>query len=336
MLIFSGCGGSGGSDTDDHKKKNDPPTDNGGRIEDPPINDGDTTEDPPIDDGDTVEDPPIDDGDTVEDPPVIETIIVEDTNPQALKNMDIVESSGLAFSTRDPEILWTHNDHGNSAILYAFDLQGNDLGTISFLFTGVLSIDWEDMAAFEMDGNHYLIIGEVGDNNKRRNTVWLYILLEPEVLPQSQIFPEWEIEFTYPDGPQNCEGIAVDPVERYIYLINKTASTNCWIYRVPLDPPLDGQSIIAEKVTQPGISMATAMDIHRDQALILTPSSVQLYQKQPGKTWQETFGRMSKNLILNIPELVDPEGATFSPDGSQIFITSEKKLPTPLVKINLP
>jgi hypothetical protein len=56
---------------------------------------------------------------------------------------ELVEASGLIVSRRDPEILWTHNDSGDTSRLFALDRDGAALGTWSF---DLPDSDWEDLA----------------------------------------------------------------------------------------------------------------------------------------------------------------------------------------------
>jgi len=77
----------------------------------------------------------------------------------------ISEASGIAASRSNPDVLWTHNDGGDSPRLFAFNTQGKHLGVYSI--AGVSNRDWEDMAIGPgpIDGQQYLYIGEIGDND---------------------------------------------------------------------------------------------------------------------------------------------------------------------------
>jgi hypothetical protein len=43
---------------------------------------------------------------------------------------EIPEASGLAVSRRDPGLLWSHNDSGNAAVLFALDTAGTLRGHV--------------------------------------------------------------------------------------------------------------------------------------------------------------------------------------------------------------
>src|ERR1043166_5618878 len=46
-----------------------------------------------------------------------------------IKSPDITEASGLAASRCQPDVLWTHNDSGDDAYVYALKPTGESLGT---------------------------------------------------------------------------------------------------------------------------------------------------------------------------------------------------------------
>ena len=147
-----------------------------------------------------------------------------------LTNKKINESSGLACSRRRRNVFWTHNDSGDKPRIYAFNNKGKDLGT--FDIAGAQAIDWEDMASVRLGKTPYLLLADVGDNNTRRKNCTLYFVKEPD-LPagrkpvQGKVKVARTIRFKYPDGPQNCEAVAIDPTTRTVYIIAKAATGIC-------------------------------------------------------------------------------------------------------------
>ena len=131
---------------------------------------------------------------------------------------NIHESSGLAASQIDQEVLWTHNDSGDSPTLYALDMEGKKLCDCKI--EGAKHVDWEDMASFRLEGKPHLLIGDVGDNGRTRKEVHLYVVPEPAANDQKATAKR-TIRFTYESGPQDCECVAVDPLDSTILLIAK-------------------------------------------------------------------------------------------------------------------
>jgi hypothetical protein len=127
----------------------------------------------------------------------------------AFDSRDISESSGVAVSRRHPGLLWTHNDSGHDPILYAVDLQGQEVGR--FIVTGAKAVDWEDIAlGLCPDSDETcLYIGDTGDNGERRNHVSLYIVREPGEVGGRRTVGARRIRLSYPDGPHDVEALGV-------------------------------------------------------------------------------------------------------------------------------
>src|SRR5512134_1085479 len=78
-----------------------------------------------------------------------------------LLDAQLAEISGLAASRRHRDVLWLHDDGGNPARLFAVTTGGDRMAALRV--DGVTKTDWEDMAAFRLDGRDYLLIADVGD-----------------------------------------------------------------------------------------------------------------------------------------------------------------------------
>ena len=96
-----------------------------------------------------------------------------------LANRRIGESSGLAASRLRDGVFWTHHDSCDRARIYAFDKTGRDLATV--LVSGPAARDWEDIALFTISGESFLLIGDIGDNDRNRRQCVLYLLKEPVI-----------------------------------------------------------------------------------------------------------------------------------------------------------
>ena len=58
----------------------------------------------------------------------------------------------------------------------------------TFRLEGVPKTDWEDIAAFELDGRTYLLVADTGDNGGLRKTLQLHVVEEPA--PDRERAPE--------------------------------------------------------------------------------------------------------------------------------------------------
>src|SRR5882757_10862027 len=64
-----------------------------------------------------------------------------------IQDKDVEEASGIAASRCAPDVYWTHNDSGDEAFIYAFNLKGEKIGT--WRVPNAKNEDWEDIAAFK-------------------------------------------------------------------------------------------------------------------------------------------------------------------------------------------
>ena len=62
-----------------------------------------------------------------------------------VENSAINEASGLAAGINNPNMLWTHNDSGDSARLFLLDEYGRFQA--QFKLEGISNRDWEDIAS---------------------------------------------------------------------------------------------------------------------------------------------------------------------------------------------
>lgn len=254
------------------------------------------------------------------------------------------ETSGLAASRRTPGLLWTHDDSGGEPVLHAVEENGRRRGSVKLI--GVRNEDWEDVAACELDGKPWLLVGDVGDNDAKRPHVVVHALEEPKtehLIPQGDLSlkPAFSIRIVYPDGPRDCESVAVDAAERMVYLLTKRDPVPR-LYRVPFAATSGNRATLAEFVgTVPHIPQPTAlqrgikghlgrrraevcaMDFAADarSAVVLTYGAVLYFEKSPDQSWMQALAQRPQ--LLPAHDLPQAEAACFSPDGAKIYVASE-------------
>ncbi len=101
------------------------------------------------------------------------------------------ESSRLV--SIQPDIIWSHNDAGNTNQLFRVDTLGNILRTINV--ENVKNIDWEDLTR-DSQGNFF--INDAGNNDNIRQNLAIHFLPNPELNP-SVNQPAQNIHFYLPD-----------------------------------------------------------------------------------------------------------------------------------------
>lgn len=254
-----------------------------------------------------------------------------------LGNPEITELSGLAQSTRTPGVFWALNDSGDAARVFAFDRLGRSLGEAAV--RPAFNLDWEDMASYATDDGHFLLMADVGDNDAIRPFVNLYIAPEPELMPATgSLTVSTELTVVYPDGARDCEGVAVDPEERAVYLLSKRDPLPR-LYRVPLDatPVLPTTAEYLGEITslplpntgqlEPAGSITnvspTGFSISVDgrHALIVTLEHSYRYTRQAGQTWLDALNTTPE--IVDVPDYAQIESGEFIGSGPAFLIGSE-------------
>ncbi len=179
---------------------------------------------------------------TVSSPPVVaaqsvQPTVFEETGTFGAGYLN--ESSGVAVSRLQPGVLWTHNDSGDRALIYATNLEGADLGR--FRVRGADSEDWEDIALGpcpdDSDDSACLYIADTGDNEGKRSRGVIYVVAEPEVSSETtdvetRTERAHQLRIRYPDGPKNVEALAVTPGGD-VLLITKGSRGPVLLYTIP-------------------------------------------------------------------------------------------------------
>jgi hypothetical protein len=251
-----------------------------------------------------------------------------------LENPQINESSGLACSRLADGVFWTNNDSGDRPRVFAFNLKGENLAEVSI--PGAAAVDWEDMCSFDLDGKSYLLLADAGDNDARRKSCTLYLVEEPKIDPAKRNVSltaplASKIEFTYEDGPRDCEAVAVDPTTRTVLLIDKRVNRK--VYSLPIPKPLvKSSTLTARCIGKLSLGWVTAMDVSPDgrQMIALTYLSAYEYTRRRGQTWTQAF--QSEPRTISVPGRQQGESVCYGRDGKTLYLTSEKT-PTPLLEL---
>ncbi|MCA9189651.1 MAG: hypothetical protein R3E01_28875 [Pirellulaceae bacterium] len=239
----------------------------------------------------------------------------------------IVESSGLAVSRHSDDVLWTHNDSGDKPRLFAFDRAGRHLGELNV--NGVRrAIDWEDIAAFELDDKPWLLIADVGDNSSSREYSLLYLCVEPKEANGS-VDVDQTVRFAYDNGPHDCEAVAFDTTSRSIMFISKSWQPWCEVYVLPLPDKSEEGIVTARQIARLPIPGVTAGDISPDGQRLILLSYGKGYEfvREKDENWAETLSR--PGTIVELPVRKQGEAICYDRQGKSLYLTSERR-PSPL------
>ena len=257
----------------------------------------------------------------------------------AITDKALKEISGIAPGRVTPGVWWVHNDSGGAARLYAINSEGKLLG--SFNVSGAKNKDWEDIAGGPgRGGAPALYIADIGDNGASRDDLVVYRVKEPRLTPGAKsqsTEPAEAFPFRYPDGRHNAEAIFVDPESGRPYIVTKTQTSRCGVYRFPL-PLRPGQSVMLEEVK--GESIASIAQLRLVTGAAASPdgrrvgvrtyfSAVEL-RRAPGRGFEAVF---SAELVpIRLPLEQQGEAIAYTADGKAIVTTSEK-LPAPIYQM---
>ena len=247
------------------------------------------------------------------------------------------EISGMAASRSHADVLWMLNDGGNDAAVYAVSRRGRVLAR--FEVQGVANTDWEDLAAFDMDGQHYLLVADTGDNGGLRRTLQLHVLAEPQTLEDGVLKPAWSIAFRWPDGPRDSEAVAVDSTAGQVLLLSKKRRPP-ELFTVPLKPAT--RRVVALQlgrlrgIPQPTAQerkarhsraalkgLVTAADVSPDglRLAVMTYHDLAVYTRAPGEPWAKAVARPPQ--VHALPWLPQAEAMGWSAGGRGLFATGE-------------
>ncbi len=244
----------------------------------------------------------------------------------SVKDGSIRENSGTVQSRRLDEGLWVHNDSGDSARLFLLDKEGTTRNIL--IVEGANARDWEDMAAFDHRGIPMLVVGDVGDNRSRRESVQLYFFEEPMLSAEISVHaePVWaKLDVTLEDGAVDCESVAVDTSRGVVLLIEKSRGGSASVYEVALPRFAGSHSVIARKLSSIPVSMATGADISPDGSRLIIGTYLLAYEflRQDGETWKEALAKTPRSLPLPIRK--QGESICYLEDGESLAVGSEGK-----------
>jgi len=229
----------------------------------------------------------------------------------------IKESSGVVGSRRYTNVYWTHNDGGGpkKQVLYAIDRGGDTRA--SFPVIDVTLHDWEDIA---IDDAGHLFIGDIGNNDSKRDALAVYEIDEPN--PQASAGPispkrAWNLRF--PQAPFDCESLFVWKDQGYV--ISKVFDkAHAQIFRFPLketDRPLTLELVATTKIESP----VTGADISAHGTLLgLVAKNGAYVVRIDGDVAHVTKTKPHHTKLKNM----HIEGCCFVPEG--LLTTSERRM----------
>ena len=245
------------------------------------------------------------------------------------------ESSGIAVSRAHRGVLWTHNDSGDDAYVYATDLAGTDRGAVRI--RGARAIDWEDIALGPCPTQEgaCLYIADTGDNDRTRKSVVIYAVPEPDPPargrgPGRSAAPA-TLRLRYRGGPDDVEAIYVSPRDSALYLVTKGRSGVIRLYRVSRQV-WGGDTVVTASPLQqlpvapfaPVGRLVTGAAIRPDGRLVAIRTYTEIYTFVPGAGGLLT---PSGWPVCNVSGL-EPQGEAIDFLDDSTFVLTSEAAPT--------
>jgi hypothetical protein len=252
-----------------------------------------------------------------------------------IQDPDIRESSGVAVSSRDDEVLFTHNDSGDAPRFFAIDAIGCTVGR--YTVAGAEANDWEDMASGpEHKGKPTLWLGDIGDNAAQRPAISLYRVAEPKVKapdnmrgacapPVDEELAATRFDLEYADGAHDAEALLVHPKTGRVYVVTK--GVDAQMYAAPKRLRA-GEVNVLEPVAplELRVGLVTAGDFSPDGKHLVLRNYSEAFEwrvrkDDPGASLSDAPVR--DPTLIPLPPAPQGEAIAYSADGDSLITTTE-------------
>lgn len=255
------------------------------------------------------------------------------TGPRPVGTVDarINELSGLVASHQQPGVFFAHNDSGDTARIFAMQLDGTVLQ--EFHLTNATNVDWEDIAYGPCPTGLCVVVGDIGDNAFTRTDYALYRVTEPMVDGGTELVAE-KFPFHYPGGAHhNAETLLVHPsLTGKAWVVTKELNAAVsQVYRLSLETTVDQEAQLVTTLGIPAVGdrEMTGGDVSPcgDEIVLRMYNRLVLLHVPDGGQFEEVFGATP----VTIPSAVEDqsEAVAFTADGRSIVTTSETILTAP-------
>jgi hypothetical protein len=224
---------------------------------------------------------------------------------RVLRDPEITESSGLARSTYDRPLVWTHNDSGDGPRVFAVSGAGETRAILTL--EGASARDWEDIST---GPDHTLWVGDIGDNTRSRAEISVYRFREPRTLSSGSV-SQTRFRFRYADGRHNAEGLMVRPTTGRVFVVTKSPDGGA-IYRAPRTLSTSKVNVLRRVASAP-LKITAASFAPGGGQFVLTNYSTAFFYPAIGES-----GR-----TIDPPSTRQGESVEFARGGGRVLLGSE-------------
>lgn len=250
--------------------------------------------------------------------------------PDTMGTVTMSEASGLGWSIKNPGMIWSHNDSGHTNTFFLLDASTGEI-VARYKIGGTNNLDWEDMevAVGPIEGESYIYVGDVGDNDQKRPEYSIYRFPEPvfEEAHRGQNINLTDLDvdrirFQYPDGSKDTESLLVDPLTNDIFLVTKRGEVSV-LYVLPYPQPIN-ETYTIYKAGEFSFRQASAGTSSHDGSKVMIKNRVEIFywERQPGETMTEMLSRTP----IKAPYAGEPQGEAISFDLDYNYFTLSEEL----------
>jgi len=260
-----------------------------------------------------------------------QTPVVEPGEPKVAANWKITdkaidESSGIGASRLAAATYYTHNDSGDVARFFRFDKKGNITGT--FRLANVKAIDWEDMEVATVGDKNFIYLGDIGDNGRIRNEIFVHRVTEPSLNDETGVIESIQTyTFQYPDRKNDCEALLVNPADGSIWFVTKARDQKSSVYvaRNPKPGTIQKLELVFDdlKINTSGLggNLVTGGSVSPDGTKVILKTYAGGYLYTVGTEFSDWM--KSKPMPVQFPLEKQGEAVCFSVDNSYLISSSE-------------
>ncbi len=242
-----------------------------------------------------------------------------------------VELSGLVLSRAQADVLWTHNDSGDRARVFAIAPNGGLLADVTV--TGAENVDWEDIAIGPGPGSgDALYIGDIGDNLETRSTVVIYRVPEPRLAagPPAATAAAQRLTLRYPDGAHDAEALLVDPATRALVVVTKSYEGRAGVYVA--DAPSVGETTTMRRAGRVSLGIGepvTGGDVSADGRTVALRSYDRafVWSQRKDESLAATLGRRPCSPGADLLGEGQGEALALTRDGREFYTVPEGSRP---------
>lgn len=249
------------------------------------------------------------------------------------------ELSGIIPYSYQPGYFWVHNDSGDDGQIYLIDREAKLSFTLKL--EGIKVEDCEDIARLTIDGVPHLLLADIGNNQKKRSTLSLYLFPEPQIaqgvkyaeVPSHSIK---KLDIRYAIKPRDAEAIFVDPLTQEVYIVSKRDFKST-VFSFPIEKFNTPQQMVELKPQlELPFTFVTSADISPDghYVLIKNLTTIYMWKRTDSETLLKTLSQPAKKM----PYSLEPQGEAicFDLEEPYFYTISEKPLGLPAYLIKYP